>query len=456
MMSSLLLSVLSQLLVMGLPTLDPVMNDVLTFIHTHALFLNSFMVGAKGLGLCLATCMVGYECWNMILGRRGIDVLRLLRIVGLAICISSAGTIGAIISAPGDAMGTAMKAQAKASHQQVDQLEKKVANLQNQYYEKLRNYNDTIKKAQMTAEGLEESSTWDQIKYAIGHLSEEVDRWSKQIALISETWLSEKVNMIVRYIGEIIYQVAYYGMLLGQSFMMNVLLIFAPLAFALSIVPPWGSAWSQWISKYVSLSLWAPLIYMASIYGDMILKFTILEDIQSYTTLLGKADVDFSWSQIGTIGLQGIGTTCFYVVGLLVGVMLLKFVPELASWIIPGGASSSIGQAATGMATAGASAIGGAIGGAAGSALSLVSVPVASAAGTAMAGANAVRHGVGGAVSGAVQGGVGGARGGLSGGGTMGSVVSGTVSGAVNGARERGLNGLSKGWSNSRHTKNKS
>ena len=90
--------------------------------------------------------------------------------------------------------------------------------------------------------------------------------------------------------------------------MMNVLKIFCPVAFALSIVPPWASAWSQWISKYVSLSLWAPLIYMCSIYADMILKYTILQDTTAYTTLLGSAS--YSWGEIGGLGMQGIGSTC--------------------------------------------------------------------------------------------------------------------------------------------------
>ena len=119
----------------------------------------------------------------------------------------------------------------------------------------------------------------------------------------------------------------------------------------------------------MSLSLWAPLIYMCSIYADMILKYTILQDTTAYTTLLGSAS--YTWGEIGGLGMQGIGSTCMYVVGLLVGAMLIKFVPELASWIVPGGASSSIGSAVSSMTTAGAAAVGGAAGGFAGSSISV-------------------------------------------------------------------------------------
>jgi hypothetical protein len=225
------------------------------------------------------------------------------------------------------------------------------------------------------------------------------------------------VNMLIRYIGEIIYQVIYFGMLLGQAFMMNVLKIFCPIAFALSIVPPWASAWSQWISKYVSLSLWAPLIYMCSIYADMILKYTILQDTTAYTTLLGSAS--YTWGEIGGLGMQGIGSTCMYVVGLLVGAMLIKFVPELASWIVPGGASSSIGSAVSGMTTTAAATAGSTVGGFVGSSIGVT------------------RHTVGGTVKGSVTGAINGAsNGGWS------SVASGAVSGAASGGRrgfERGM-----------------
>ena len=236
-----------------------------------------------------------------------------------------------------------MKAQATRSHQRIDALEKHEAKLQSQYLDKLRAHNDSLdRKRRAEAKLSEDSHWWEEVAYAVKNMDNAVEQWAKEAAVIAETKTAETINMLIRYIGEIIYQVIYFGMLLGQAFMMNVLKIFCPVAFALSIVPPWASAWSQWISKYVSLSLWAPLIYMCSIYADMILKYTILQDTTAYTTLLGSAS--YTWGEIGGLGMQGIGSTCMYVVGLLVGAMLIKFVPELASWIVPGGASSSIGS----------------------------------------------------------------------------------------------------------------
>ena len=57
-----------------------------------------------------------------------------------------------------------------------------------------------------------------------------------------------------------------------------------------------------------------------------------------------------SWQQIGALGLQGIGSNCMYAMGMLVGAYVLRFVPEVASWLIPGGISSSAGTASGSMA----------------------------------------------------------------------------------------------------------
>ena len=387
-------------LTMGLPTLDPVMTSVLDYIHQHALFLGSWGGFAKSLGLILAMCVTSYECWMMMLGRRGIDVMKLFRIVGISLCIVSANAIADAVAAPGEQMGRVMKAQATRSHQRIDALEKHEAKLQSQYLDKLRAHNDSLdRKRRAEAKLSEDSHWWEEVAYAVKNMDNAVEQWAKEAAVIAETKTAETINMLIRYIGEIIYQVIYFGMLL------------CPVAFALSIVPPWASAWSQWISKYVSLSLWAPLIYMCSIYADMILKYTILQDTTAYTTLLGSAS--YTWGEIGGLGMQGIGSTCMYVVGLLVGAMLIKFVPELASWIVPGGASSSIGSAVSSMTTAGAAAVGGTVGGVVGGTIGVT------------------RHTVGGAVKGGVTG--------------YASSEGGGLSGAWNGAVSGGRRGFERG-----------
>lgn len=142
------------------------------------------------------------------------------------------------------------------------------------------------------------------------------------------------------------------------------MIVFCPIMFALSLAPPWNSAWSQWMSKFLSLTLWGFVTYMCLYYIDFILMYNLQEDLVAYNHLLhGTVN---SWEQIGALGLQGIGSNCMYAMGMLVGAYIIRFVPEVASWLIPGGissgAASPAGSVAMGAATMAGSAAGSAVG----------------------------------------------------------------------------------------------
>ena len=88
---------------------------------------------------------------------------------------------------------------------------------------------------------------------------------------------------------------------------------------------------------------------MCLYYVDFILLYNLQEDITAYSKLL-EGDVT-SWGQIGALGIQGIGSNCMYAMGMLVGAYVIRFVPEVASWLVPGGVSSSAGSTAGAVAT---------------------------------------------------------------------------------------------------------
>ena len=157
---------------------------------------------------------------------------------------------------------------------------------------------------------------------------------------------------------------SYYGILVAQRIFIAIMIVFCPIMFALSLAPPWNSAWSQWMSKFLSLTLWGFVTYMCLYYIDFILMYNLQEDLVAYNHLLhGTVN---SWEQIGALGLQGIGSNCMYAMGMLVGAYIIRFVPEVASWLIPGGissgAASPAGSVAMGAVTMAGSAAGSAIG----------------------------------------------------------------------------------------------
>ena len=360
-MTGLLLSVTDLFLTMGLPSIDESLDKLLVAMESFpkSAILGSAIGYARVIGLCLALCVGSYECWLMMLGRRAVDVIKLLRIVGLSMCITMSSWICTQLQRPGKALESATKAMAVAKNKEVAALERKVAEKQAAYLDRLREVQDSVETARQIQAIGEDAHWWDKLVYSMENLGETINNYTQRAAVAAETKVSEWINDVIRFVGELIFQMSYYGMLVAQRIFLTILGVFAPVMFAMSIVPSWSNAWSQWISKYLSLSLWGFVVYMSLYYIDFILLYNLQEDITAYGKLL-QGEVN-SWSQIGALGLQGIGSNCMYAMGMLVGAYVIRFVPEVASWLIPGGVSASAGSVAGGVA---AGAVSGAVSGA--------------------------------------------------------------------------------------------
>lgn len=133
-------------LTIGLPAIDESLEKLLTAMETfpNVAVLGDAVSMAKALGLCLALCVGSYECWMMMLGRRGMDVMKLLRIIGISLCISSSSWICSALQVPGKSLESATWAMAKAKNKEVAAFELKVAQKQSEYLDRLRTVQDSI------------------------------------------------------------------------------------------------------------------------------------------------------------------------------------------------------------------------------------------------------------------------------------------------------------------------
>lgn len=356
-----MVSFVNQLLTMGLPVIDESLAELMSVMKsspTNGLF-GEMQSMARGLGITLALCVGSYECWVMILGRRAMDVLKIFRILGLAICIQFSPVICSALDIPGNWLESRTQGMAKTANKQVATLEKAVATKQQEYMDSLRSQMSKQAEQKAAQDAATEDGIFDKIKNGIENIGISIRNFAKKAAVLLETKISEWANDIIRFIGEIIFQMCYYGMLVGQRIFLSVLKLFCPIMFALSIVPPWRSAWSQWISKYLTISLWGFVVYLIVYYIDFLIMYYLKSDLTAYNQLLHNAT---DWNNIGALGMQAIGTTCMYVVGMLAGAKILSMVPEVCSWLIPGGISSGAGSSAAGTAGAAGGAAGAAVG----------------------------------------------------------------------------------------------
>ena len=378
---------------MGLGLIDENLDSLMSYMKEVPLAFS--LVGmAKSIGLAIALGVGAYETYMMMLGRRCMDVMKLLRILILALCISNSGWIAKALQEPGEIL----MEDARDAHQQVYaevlEREKKASDLQEQYVTKLKNVVDSVR----TEERMAILTKWDLEDLAefvltsgaskVGDLIKgEVNSMAKEGSAATIAFICEWLQFLIRFIGEVIFQMIYYAMLVTQRIALYLMSMFMPIAFALSLAPPYKSAWSQYISKFLSISLWGFVIYIMMFFVDNILMYFIQLDCQGYEKLLAT-NISGSWESVANLGIQGVGSTCMYVVAMLIGAKVLSMAPEVAGWLIPGGVSSSMGgmagSAATGIAATAGSVAGSVTGGAIGSAAGGL-VKTYGAAGTAVA-----------------------------------------------------------------------
>ena len=237
------MTLLSILCTMGLPSIDDSLDKLLVAMET---FPNVAVLGdavslARIIGLLLALCVGSYECWMMMLGRRGMDVMKLLRIVGISICISCSSYICSALQTPGKGLEATTKAMAKSKNKEVAAFELKVAQKQGQYLERLRAVQDSIATAQQVAAIGEDANWWDKLIYNVENLGNTINNYAQRAAVAAETKVSEWINDVIRFVGELIFQMSYYGILVAQRIFLAIMAIFCPIMFAMSLAPPWNS-----------------------------------------------------------------------------------------------------------------------------------------------------------------------------------------------------------------------
>ncbi len=263
------------LLTIGLPAIDESLDKLLVAMET---FPNVAVLGdavglARIIGLLLALCVGSYECWMMMLGRRGMDVMKLLRIVGISICISSSSWICDALQVPGKGLESASKAMAQAKNKEVAAFELKVAQKQSEYLDRLRTVQDSIATAQQVAAIGQDAAWWDKLIYNVENLGNTINNYAQRAVVATETKVSEWINDVIRFVGELIFQMSYYGILVAQRIFMAIMVIL-PHHVRPVPRPAVELAWSQWMSKFLSLSLWGFVTYMCLYYVDFILLYT--------------------------------------------------------------------------------------------------------------------------------------------------------------------------------------
>ena len=309
---------------------------------------------------------MGAEAYMMMLGKKSIDVMKLLRIAIISIAITQsaniAGGIRYIFMGDGNDAGGiegAFREQLKEQDAEIRQLDTEVMTKRATMTLVIDTMRINVEKTKMA--GIFGNNSFSEIVgAAVGTAKNIVNDLLGGTVAQNIYWQGSAIGSmfknVVMWIGETLFQMCYYGILVGQRAFLAVMAIFLPFVLALSLAPMYRNAWSQWLSKYISICMWGIVVFICMKYINTLMIASLKADIEDLDTIAANAAVDgVPWANVKALWAStwnNMRGALYTVVIYLIGAFVLRQVPEICSWVVPGGISSHWGHTVGGTSQA--------------------------------------------------------------------------------------------------------
>ena len=298
---------------------------------------------------------LGWEMWPVIMGRRGPDIVKLLRPVLIAGVISAWPFF--FLFFENIKTDLAMGARQLYATEQGDIMaaEKTMA----MRIERM----DSIRKKDLVAflatsgnyDGMDrtslESKDYDQLRNDYIDSEIKAGRQNRFAAGMIEfaNCISTMVENVLKCIGQIALQAFFCGILVVGDFGTIVLGMFGPIMFGLSIAGAYRNHWAKWIEKYLCIALYPCLGYLAMAYVNWMILYYL--EVECNITDTAISD----WEKYVSVSYNHFGLIINYLVALFTGSYVMRAVPDLARAVFPGpsgNAAASAGAFVSGMTMA--------------------------------------------------------------------------------------------------------
>ena len=147
--------------------------------------------------------------------------------------------------------------------------------------------------------------------------------------------LVDKIGFVIAII---IFRIGWWGTIFCQQILLGMLVIFGPILWAFSILPKWESAWSKWLTRFLTVHFYGAMLYFVGFY--VLLLFDIVLTLQAdqlSEIVMNAGNIDDGNSSFIAYIKSFFFTSCYMIAASVVSLQCLNLVPDLAAWMIPEG-----------------------------------------------------------------------------------------------------------------------
>lgn len=326
---------------MGFECVD---NNLLGLINElHAFFVkyySAFISAGKALGALMVVFVVAGEAYKVMVKHQAFDVLAILRPIAFALVLSNWVAFVTAVGAIPRLMENYSKSIFEKEHMSIIHDRETRTKVAEEVLEKTKEAEAAAKVAEQQ---ITDGSTFDKITSMGLDMLETIKEQIASFGTVFQAKANQWLEGWVMKIGELIWQICVYLLFFIKETFAGILIVTGPITFGLSVLSAWKDAWIQWVARYVSVLLYGFIGFFVLAAALQLVKYGVRMDIKILETATSSSEAFWAYSSSSVV------TALYHFVCLMVGGIALKFVPELATWIIPSTAGHAAKEFVSGM-----------------------------------------------------------------------------------------------------------
>ena len=332
----------------GINLLESEIDAVL--FQTNEFLTDATFIGASGpfwwilemcmaLGALFSIIMAAGMAYKMMVKGEPFDVLKILRVLGIAIVMfwwyphggSGPSVLGVLAYVPnciGSYTHDLYEIEAAQVQERLDAMRPLILKRDTMLTNRMAEY-------KTANEGI--SNTGSSVTATVGDYKAvtEAQKYGS-LAWISSSYAGMMIafDKIVMFLALVIFRIGWWATIYIQQIMLGMLTIFGPIMWAFSILPKWEGSWAKWITRYLTVHFYGAMLYFVGFY--VLLLFDIVISIQTENL---QEIVDSPGNFQGYLQ-NAFFSAGYMLVASIVALKCLNLVPDLAAWMIPEGDTS--------------------------------------------------------------------------------------------------------------------
>jgi hypothetical protein len=291
---------------------------------------NSLVQTGMSIGALFSVFVAAIEIYKVMAAQEGhINVLAIMRPVAFAFAMSQWTVLVNVIYWPGEQVEAYLREKFEEQKVEIVDLRKKRVELSMNIRQAIMEKKAAADEAerQMNGDRSWLTTAWDFLTDA----GSEIKGVLLSVLATLQSYWTNLVEECIQWLGELVWQLAICYIFLIRACYAAVLVMFGPLWMGASVLPAWKDAWSQWVSKMITVSMYGGIAYLVLAFSCQLIKYGI-----EYDNKILQQMVDDSTLIVAHFNSVGV-STIWNTIAMLTGALALFQVPEMASLCWPGG-----------------------------------------------------------------------------------------------------------------------